>query len=87
MGAAVKRHVSAPSYDRRGSVEHVATVDQAHPTDHLYRLLWLEIYAEIKRAGWTFGKLNPATDGPILTELAEPTGRLLPGSAVLARPD
>ena len=75
MGAAVKKHVSASSYSQSGTVEHLTTIDQAHPTDQMYRLLWLEIYEQIKRSNCTFGTLSPAIAGTTLTELSETPGR------------
>jgi hypothetical protein len=45
--------------DYGGSAKHVATVDALHPTDHVYRLIWLEIRRKILDSGCTFGSLAP----------------------------
>jgi hypothetical protein len=66
MGAAVKEHISYKDYAQRTSAQHITTVDQVHPTDQMYRLLWLEIYEQIKRSNCTFGLLSPSDgDGDI----------------------
>jgi GDSL-like Lipase/Acylhydrolase len=66
MGAEVTEHVSRSDYIKDNSAEYIATVDEVHPTDQMYRLLWLEIYEQIKRSGCTFGKLSPvASDTPL----------------------
>jgi hypothetical protein len=70
MGAAVSKHVSAKSYSQGGSVEHIVTVAQVHPTDQMYRLLWLEIYEQIKRSNCTFGNLSSVVADTPLTALS-----------------
>jgi hypothetical protein len=39
----------------------------------MYRLIWLEIYEQIKRAGCTFGKLSPVIADTPLAGLAGPS--------------
>jgi phospholipase/lecithinase/hemolysin len=73
MGAAVTTHISAASYNQGASVQHTHTFDEVHPTDQMYRLIWLEIYEQIKRSKCTFGRLSPviADTPPPLAELHE----------------
>jgi hypothetical protein len=73
MGAAVTTHISAASYNDSDSVQHTNTVDEVHPTDQMYRLIWLEIYEQIKRSGCTFGKLSPVIADTPLAELSGPS--------------
>jgi hypothetical protein len=76
-GAAVKTHISAASYSQGTSVQYTHTVDEVHPTDQMYRLIWLEIYEQIKRSNCTFGKLSPVIADTPLAGLSEgPTQRL-----------
>jgi hypothetical protein len=67
--------VSALSYGQSASAEHITTIDEVHPTDQMYRLIWLEIYEQIKRAGCTFGKLSPVTADTPLAGLAGPSAQ------------
>jgi hypothetical protein len=60
MGAPVTQHVGANAYDRSAAVEFTTTYDQVHPTDQMYKLIWLEIRDVIRRSNWTFGSLSPA---------------------------
>jgi phospholipase/lecithinase/hemolysin len=74
MGSATTTHVSANQYNIRQSTEHVLTVDEVHPTDQMYRLLWLEIYEQIKRSNCTFGNLTPVVaDTPLESLSVAPT--------------
>jgi GDSL-like Lipase/Acylhydrolase len=70
MGASVSKHISTNSYSSSSSVQHTTTIDQVHPTDQMYRLLWLEIYEQIKRSNCTFGKLSPVLAGTPLTGIS-----------------
>jgi hypothetical protein len=44
----VKTHISAQSYNQGASAQHIVTKDEVHPTDQMYKLIWLEIYEQIK---------------------------------------
>ena len=63
-GAAPKAatHISANAYEllRRDPdwAAHITTIDEAHPSDELYRLVWHEIRDVIFKADCPFGKLN-----------------------------
>ena len=70
MGASVSKHISAIKYSSSSSVQHTTTIDQVHPTDQMYRLLWLEVYEQIKRSNCTFGKLSPVLAGTPLTAIS-----------------
>jgi hypothetical protein len=73
MEGSVWTHIPANEYYKETAVQHITTIDEVHPTDQMYRLLWLEIYEQIKRSGCTFGKLRPdITDTP-LAGLAGPS--------------
>ena len=56
------KHISSQQYDLlkkdKEFATHLTTVDQAHPTDEMYRLIWLKIYEDIQAAGCTFGNLT-----------------------------
>jgi lysophospholipase L1-like esterase len=67
------KFVTAQAYDQSKTAGHITTIDQVHPTDQMYRLIWKEIYKEIKRADCTFGNLNGVISGPTLSALAGPT--------------
>ena len=58
MGARVSQHVGSNDYDRIVGDEFTTTVDQVHPTDQMYKLIWLEIREVIRRSNCTFGGLN-----------------------------
>lgn len=60
--------IGARDYDT-ATRHHVTAIDQVHPTDQMYKLIWGEIYEVIKRTGTTFGRLQ---------------GAQIPGGAVLA---
>jgi len=59
-----KRPLMAPgakfvaANDYGGSTKHVACVDELHPTDHVYLLIWLEIREKILESGYSFGNLT-----------------------------
>jgi lysophospholipase L1-like esterase len=75
MSTAVKTHIPAMSYGESTTSQHITTIDEVHPSDEMYRLLWLQIYEQIKRSGCTFGKLSPvmaATPDALLADLAGP---------------
>jgi hypothetical protein len=72
MGKGVTKHIPAKDYLRNTEAQHITTVDEVHPTDQMYRLLWLEIYAQIRQSGCTFGLLGPAVADPGLAGLAGP---------------
>jgi hypothetical protein len=63
-GAAPKSatHISANDYNllRRkwDFTVNISTIDQAHPSDEMYRLIWHEIRNKIYKADCTFGRLN-----------------------------
>lgn len=69
-------HISASRYDQmvqQGYRTNITTIDQAHPTDQMYRLIWQEIRATILRANLTFGTLHGA---PAASELSQRSGRV-----------
>jgi phospholipase/lecithinase/hemolysin len=56
-------HISARDYELLlkqdpGFTSHIATIDEAHPSDPMYRLIWHEIRDVIFKAGCPFGKLT-----------------------------
>lgn len=67
-------HISSLSYDilsnREDFSTHISTVDQAHPTDAVYRLIWKEIYKVITDTQLVFGGLTGLTYIPQLSVLA-----------------
>lgn len=67
-------HISALRYDILSNSEdfstNISTVDQAHPTDAVYRLIWKEIYKVITDAQLVFGGLPGLTTTPLLSSLA-----------------
>lgn len=75
-GAAPKpaAHVSARDYDllRRDPsfAANITTIDEVHPSDVMYRLIWHEIRNEIYNAGCTFGTLSGKTVPTTLSQLA-----------------
>ncbi|MFJ4193343.1 SGNH/GDSL hydrolase family protein [Pseudomonas sp. NPDC089534] len=48
-------HVSSSSYEQATASSSTTTIDEVHPTDQVYKLIWLEIRKEITKAGCTFG--------------------------------
>jgi hypothetical protein len=73
MGAATSKHLSAVSYSQSGASQHITTIDEVHPTDQMYRLIWREIYEQIKRSDVTFGKLSSVLADTPLATLAGPS--------------
>jgi lysophospholipase L1-like esterase len=73
MAAATTKYISALSYTHGSSAQHMTTVDEVHPTDQMYRLIWQEIYEQIKLSDCTFGKLSPDMSDTTLGTLAGPT--------------
>jgi hypothetical protein len=63
--------VSSARYDQNNQHHNLTTIDEAHPTDQMYRLIWWEILEQIKTSGCTFGQLSPA--GPTSPTLADLT--------------
>jgi hypothetical protein len=69
-------HVSAIQYDllrqKKGFFAHMTTMDEAHPSDEMYRLIWHEIRDVIWKARCTFGKLAlQAPKNTLLRQLAK----------------
>jgi hypothetical protein len=66
--------MSAHNYDLLGSNEgravNITTIDEVHPSDELYRLIWLEIHQGIIAAGCAFGNLGNVVPTPVLSTLA-----------------
>ena len=75
MPAAADKFISAFSYDHSGSRQHIVTKDEVHPTDQLYKLIWLEIYEQIKRSNCTFGNLQPVLGDAPLSVMAGPSAQ------------
>lgn len=65
-------HVSSAGYST-SAVKPINTIDEVHPTDHVYRLIWGEIYEEVKRSGSTFGNLVGAREFSTLAQLSGPS--------------
>ena len=89
MPSAATTHMSAKSYNQSGSVQHMVTKDEVHPTDQMYKLIWLEIREQIRKSNCTFGNLNPVgaatplstvqSFGEVMDEIgATPQARLTP---------
>ena len=55
-------HISSTSYNQSTSVSSFTTIDKVHPTDQVYKLIWLEIRKEITKAGCTFGGGHSVVD-------------------------
>jgi hypothetical protein len=77
-GAAPKPavHVSAAKYDLLQQdpyfAANITTIDEVHPSDVLYRLIWKEIYRQgITKADCTFGNLTGVTTPTLLSALAK----------------
>ncbi len=68
-------HVTGATYNTAAK-RPVTTIDEVHPTDQMYKIIWDEIYVEIKRSRITFGRLSGA---PVATTLATLSG---PSAAV-----
>ena len=76
-GAATQEalHVSSASYSVSGVTAPMTTIDQVHPTDQVYRLIWLEIYEEIKKCGCSFGNLSNDRAASTLSTLSGPSAQ------------
>ena len=72
LGARTSVHTDSAHYDTT-QVRPVTTVDEVHPTDQMYKVIWDEIYAEIKRCNATFGLLTGARAATTLATLAGPS--------------
>jgi phospholipase/lecithinase/hemolysin len=59
-GAMSGRAAQVSSRDYAVQVRPITTIDEVHPTDAMYKLIWEEIYATLQRQGSTFGKLQGA---------------------------
>jgi phospholipase/lecithinase/hemolysin len=76
-GAAQKsaNHISARNYDLLRQdpsfAAHISTIDEAHPSDEMYRLIWHEIRNQIYKADCTFGKLSFQITKTTLKQLAK----------------
>lgn len=64
--------VSAAQYDTT-AVRPITTIDEVHPTDQMYKIIWAEIYAELKRSNSSFGELTGAQVASTLATLAGPS--------------
>jgi GDSL-like Lipase/Acylhydrolase len=66
------KFISAHEYDLLGSghMANITTIDEVHPSDELYRLIWLEIRLGIIAAGCAFGNLGSVVFTPVLSTLA-----------------
>jgi hypothetical protein len=65
--------ISAHDYDLLGAdgpVANITTIDEVHPSDALYRLIWLEIHQGIIAARCAFGNLGTVAPTPVLSTLA-----------------
>lgn len=70
---ATNTQISARAYDQRTQAAPLTTIDQVHPTDAMYRLIWQEIRREILAANVTFGRLYGVPTPGTLSHLAGPT--------------
>jgi phospholipase/lecithinase/hemolysin len=57
-GAMTQRATQVASQDYAATPRPITTIDEVHPTDAMYKLIWEEIYATFQRQGSTFGKLQ-----------------------------
>jgi hypothetical protein len=67
------KFISAHDYDLLGAdgrVANITTIDEVHPSDALYRLIWLEIHQGIIATGCVFGNLGNLVPTPVLSTLA-----------------
>ena len=86
MGAPVTQHVGSNAYDIGVAGEFTTTVDQVHPTDQMYKLIWLEIREQIRKSKCTFGSLGPGPAGaPLSTMLNYPAVMAQIGASPQAR--
>ena len=65
-------HVSSSGYST-SSNRPVTTIDEVHPTDQMYKLIWGKIYEEIQAQGTSFGKLSGSRSASTLETLSGPS--------------
>jgi len=51
------QHIGSEKYQRNFASAPLTTIDEAHPTDLLYMVMWHEIYRVLVEANYTFGNL------------------------------
>jgi len=61
-------HVSSAGYSTSAK-RPITTIDEVHPTDQMYKIIWGEIYDAIKRSQSTFGNLAGFGPESVLTAL------------------
>lgn len=66
-------HMSALDGNAKISSSPMTTIDEVHPSERVYRLIWGEIYAAIKAADCQFGNLNVDRTDSVLTTLGGPS--------------
>jgi phospholipase/lecithinase/hemolysin len=68
-------HISARNYDLLtrdpNFAANITTIDEVHPSDVMYRLIWHEIRNEIYHANCTFGALSGVAVPATLSQLAQ----------------
>jgi lysophospholipase L1-like esterase len=67
------KYQSTTDYVQSTGSAHLTTIDGVHPTDQMYKLIWFEIYEEIKRSDCTFGTLALQGAESPLSTLSGPT--------------
>lgn len=65
-------HVGSSGYDTSVK-QHTTTIDEVHPTDQMYKVIWEEIYETLKRANLTFGNLVGTPMPSTLATLSGPS--------------
>ncbi|MGE4239180.1 MAG: SGNH/GDSL hydrolase family protein [Ramlibacter sp.] len=70
-GAMTGRATQVSSTSYASGVRPITTIDEVHPTDALYKLIWEEIYSTLKRQQTTFGRL---VGTPVISALARESG-------------
>ena len=66
-------HISSQASSGKMESSHMTTIDEVHPSDRVYKLIWNEIYEEIKKSGCVIGKLVAGLATPTLVGLAGPS--------------
>jgi hypothetical protein len=51
------QHIGSREYEQNFTSAPLTTIDEAHPTDLLYMIMWREIYRVLVEANYTFGNL------------------------------
>lgn len=69
------RHISAAHGDALMGSAPMTTIDQVHPSERVYRLIWKEIYAAIKKADCQFGNLTVTRTDSVLSTLGGPSAQ------------